>query len=167
MSSDSLSLDTETTVSYTIITADNVPFTLTSNEIQLSVLLKETFESESSSSQMQNEERDIRLDTIQSTIFKHVETYLKHFSGETKPKEIDRPLRSKDMKEVTDEWSAEFIDKIAENRDTLYKLITAANFLNIQPLLLLACAKVAGLVKGIPIDQIKAALLDSSVQTTA
>jgi len=161
----SLSLDSnEQPAVYTIITSDGDKFTLTHDEIQLSVLLKETFESNNSSKE---EDHEIRLDTISSSIFKHVESFLKHFSGETKWKEIERPLKSKVMREVTDEWSADFIDNISENRDTLYKVITAANFLNIQPLLFLACAKVAGLIKGIPIDQIKATLLDKNVTLSA
>ena len=149
----SLSLDSD--IVYTIITSDSQKFLLNEKEIQLSTLLTETFSDKV-------DDTEITLETIHSSSFKHVYAYLKHFSGDVQPKEIEKPLRSNNMKEITDEWSAEFIDIIANIRDDLYKLITAANFLNIQPLLLLACAKVAALVKGIPIDKIKEALLQNA-----
>lgn len=160
----SLSLDqTDSTTVYKIITSDSIVFLLDASEIKLSTLLTETFNSKDNT----EEDNEIVLETIHSSIFKYVYDYLKHFSGDLQPKEIEKPLKSGNMKECTDEWSANFIDNIADNRDTLYKLITASNFLNIQSLLHLACAKIAGLVKGIPIDKIKETLLQNSVQVSA
>lgn len=72
------------------------------------------------------------------------------------PPAIEKPLRSKIMKDVCAcPWDARFIDEIGEDRQLLYDVILLANYLNIQSLLHLACAKVASLIKGKPLEQIK------------
>jgi len=72
------------------------------------------------------------------------------------PPIIEKPLRSKVMKEVVkDEWDAIFIDKIGDNRQQLYDLILAANYMDVKSLLHLGCAKVASLIKGQPLEKIK------------
>jgi len=68
----------------------------------------------------------------------------------------EKPLRSTVMKDVCkDPWDAQYIDKIAENRQQLYDLILAANYMDIKSLLHLGCAKVASLIKGQPLEKIK------------
>jgi hypothetical protein len=53
------------------------------------------------------------------------------------------------MKEVVrDEWDAIYIDKIGDNRQQLYDVILAANYMDVKSLLHLGCAKVASLIKG-------------------
>lgn len=47
------------------------------------------------------------------------------------------------MKELCkDPWDADYIDKIGEDRQLLYDLILAANYMDIKSLLHLGCAKV-------------------------
>ena len=54
------------------------------------------------------------------------------------------------MKDVCkDPFDADFIDRIGDNRQALYDLILAANYMDIKALLHLGCAKVASLIKGI------------------
>lgn len=97
---------------------------------------------------------------------------MKHHNG-IEPPIVDKPLRSKIMKDVCkDAWdgtssivlllfwlffvhlfmitlsAATFIDSIGEDRQKLYDLILAANYLDIKVLLHLGCAKVASLIKG-------------------
>lgn len=50
-------------------------------------------------------------------------------------KEIEKPLKSDNMEENVDKWDAEFIDL---DDSTLYQVVTASNFMMIQPLLDLA-----------------------------
>lgn len=60
------------------------------------------------------------------------------------------------MKDVcVDPFDADFIDRIAVNRRQLYDLILAANYMDIKSLLQLACAKVASLIKGQPLEKTK------------
>merc|ERR1719424_2431907 len=80
---------------------------------------------------------------------------MKYHKGD-EPPIIEKPLRSKFMKDVCkDKWDADYIDKIGENRQQLYDLILAANYMDIKSLLHLGCAKVASLIKGQPLDKIK------------
>ncbi len=83
---------------------------------------------------------------------------MNHHKG-TEPNLIEKPLRSKLMKEVCkDPFDAEFIDQIGEDRQLLYDLILAANYMHVNSLLHLGCAKVASLIKGQPLEKIKGIL---------
>lgn len=70
--------------------------------------------------------------------------YLNKWNGETPP-EIEKPLKSSVLKEVTDEWSADFIDDL--DLETLTNITVSANFMEINSLLELACAKLASMCK--------------------
>ena len=68
---------------------------------------------------------------------------------------IEKPLKSKIMKEVTNSADAAFIDSLTDDKQRLYDLILAANYLDIKGLLHLGCAKVASMIKGQPLEKIK------------
>ena len=80
-----------------------------------------------------------------------IKEYLTHFNGET-PKEIEKPISSNEMKNLTDEWSSTFIDKIS--LEDLTNLTVSANYMGINSLLDLCCAKVATLCKDKNEDEI-------------
>ena len=73
-----------------------------------------------------------------------IKEFLSHFNGEA-PKEIEKPIQSNEMKNLTDEWSANFVDKMS--MEELVNLTVAANYMGINSLLDLCCAKVASLCK--------------------
>ena len=76
--------------------------------------------------------------------------------------EIERPLKSSNMRDVVSEWDANFINMETE---ALMDLIVSANLLIIQPLLEVAyefiqllissCAKVASMIKGKSPEEIR------------
>ena len=66
--------------------------------------------------------------------------------------EIEKPLRSQNLSDVTTPWYAEFVNL---DQEILFELILAANYLDIKPLLELACAKVASLIKNRSIPEIR------------
>jgi len=123
------------------------------------------------STALENDEKvtEIPIPGISSSILKLViefleirDTWVQQKGSE--PKKIDKPLRSKSMKDVVDnKEEADYIDRIGNNRQQLYDLILAANYIDIDSLLHLGCAKVASLIKGEPIEKIKDIL---SVQPT-
>ena len=76
-----------------------------------------------------------------------IKEYLEHYKDE-KPKEIETPLKSSELKECVDEWDYNFIGK-EENIEVLENLILAANVLDIKPLLNLLSAKIALKIRGI------------------
>jgi len=92
---------------------------------------------------------------VASAILVEVIAYMNHHKG-VEPPIIEKPLRSKVMKDVCkDPFDAEFIDRIGDNRQALYDLILAANYMDIKSLRHLGCAKVASLIKGQPLEKIK------------
>lgn len=66
--------------------------------------------------------------------------------------EIEKPLRSHNLSDVTTPWYAEFVNL---DQEVLFEMILAANYLDIKPLLELACAKVASLIKNRSIPEIR------------
>ena len=66
--------------------------------------------------------------------------------------EIERPLKSSNMRDVVSEWDADFVNIPTEE---LLDLVVAANFLIVQPLLDLTCAKVASMIKGKSPEEIR------------
>ena len=83
---------------------------------------------------------DINSETLEKII-----EYLVHFDGNP-PREISKPLYMTDMKKITDEYSADFVDKL--KIEELVDMISAAHYMKINPLLDLCCAKMVSLCKG-------------------
>ena len=88
------------------------------------------------------------------------------------PRKIEKPLVSSNMKDLVDAWDVNFIEggevapppvgpnaapaaPSAAAQEVLFKLLLAANYLNIKSLLQLTCAKVGTLMKGRTPDQIR------------
>jgi S-phase kinase-associated protein 1 len=66
---------------------------------------------------------------------------------------IEKPLKSKKMKDVVPEWYANYVDI---PRDDLYKIISTSNRLDIQPLFDLGCAKFASMCMEKTLPELKA-----------
>ena len=79
---------------------------------------------------------ELEVKSVSSDDLLKIKEYLEHYIKE-EPKEVERPLRSKDFKECVNEFDYQFISKL-ENYDKLKSLILSANFLNIKPLINLA-----------------------------
>ncbi len=154
---DSLSLD-DSTVSdnemIALITSAGARVELTRKQASLSKLIQTAL-----SNDMKTTEIPVSNKYNEVEIGKMVE-FLKHHEGEA-PAIPEQPLRSKKMSEVTTEWCAEFVDSIGKNRDLLYKVIDIANYFDIPSLLHICCAKVASLIKGEKLEDIKKILLNN------
>lgn len=110
------------------------------------------------------EATEVDVPGVNNNILTEVVAYINHHKG-VDPPIVEKPLRSKVMKDVVkDAWDAEFIDRIGEDRQKLYDLILAANYMDIKSLLHLGCAKVASLIKGQPLEKIKE-ILSKGVKT--
>ena len=120
-----------------IITKEGKEFTLSKKSCELSELLKSAindYPTETSYPLNELDEKNAEL----------IKEFLSHFNGEA-PKEIEKPIQSNEMKNLTDEWSSNFIDKIP--LEDLTNLTVAANYMGINSLLDLCCAKVATMCK--------------------
>lgn len=85
------------------------------------------------------------LQEVTAPIAEKVVDYLEHWKAE-EPGVIEKPLKSGRMAENCDSWSANFIDSLT--LEDVGEIAVAANFMEIQPLVDLACAKIASVCYG-------------------
>lgn len=99
-----------------------------------------------------NADEEIPLPEISKPTLLKVIDFLKHLHEGNPPPEIEKPLRSNDLKDVTTEWYANFIEL---DDDTVQDIILAANFLDIKELLALSCAKMGSVIRGLTIPEFR------------
>lgn len=97
------------------------------------------------------ETQEIPLPNVTSLVLCKVIEFLNHHEKEPMV-EIEKPLKSQEMKEVVSEWDAAFV---MVEQELLFELILAANYMDIKPLLDLTCAKVASMIKGKTPEEIR------------
>jgi len=94
---------------------------------------------------------EIPLPNVKKPILEKVIKFCEHLKS-NQPPEIEKPLRSTDMSQVVGQWHAEYINL---EQEELFELIMASNYLDIKPLLELACAKVASMIKNKSVQEIR------------
>ena len=127
-----------------LVTKDGKELEITKKQADLSELLKQAIND-------YPKEVSFPLNEIDEKNGEKIKEFLTHFDG-TAPAEIEKPLTSNDMKTLTDEWSANFVDKMP--LEDLVNLTVAANYMGINSLLDLCCAKIASLCKDKSEDEI-------------
>ena len=120
-----------------LVTKDGKEIEITKKQAELSELLKSAIND-------YPKETSFPLNEIDEKNCEKIKEYLAHLDGVT-PAEIEKPITSNDMKNLTDEWSANFVDKMP--LEDLVNLTVAANYMGISSLLDLCCAKIASLCK--------------------
>mmetsp|Transcript_5777 Transcript_5777/g.22573 ORF Transcript_5777/g.22573 Transcript_5777/m.22573 type:complete len:184 (-) Transcript_5777:291-842(-) len=98
-----------------------------------------------------DEQQEIPLPNVKSDTLGNVIEYCKHYQEEPMD-EIEKPLKSADMREVVQEWYATFMNR---DQEALFDLILAANYMDIKSLLDLTCATVASMIKGKTPEEIR------------
>ena len=120
-----------------LVSADNQKIEIDTESAQKSNLLKGLI------SDFNVNKEPIQLPDIKYDILKKVVDYLTYYKDKN-PKDIPKPMPSANLSEVIDEWDVKFINSI--ELDNVFDLINAANYMDIPPLLDLACAKIASLI---------------------
>jgi len=144
-----MSLDDDRGGNITIKSMDGQSFDVPKKYANISNVVKTSLETDADAT-------EINIPGVRGAILAKVVEYMNYHQGKD-PGIPDKPLRSKNMKEVCAQhpWDADFIDAIGNQRQLLYDVILAANYMDIKPLLHLGCAKVASLIKGVPLNKIK------------
>jgi hypothetical protein len=125
---DSLSLDDDGGAELKLISKDGKDFSVPKKFAFISTLVKTSIEGDASANELE-------MPGVRGEILSRVVEYMSHCKG-VEPPIIEKPLRSKVMKEVCkDPWDADFIDKIGENRQILYDLILVILIINNRLLL--------------------------------
>ena len=150
-----LSLDTDTQELDIVLKAfDGQSITLPYSYCKLSKVLTEII------SQLSTEDNVVDLPLIHSiNVLKYIGKFLCIHKG-TEPTLIEKPLRTADLTQLTIKDNIEFIDEILIEGQIpfLYEVLSAANYIQCNSLINLLCAKIASMIKGKPIDQIKSIL---------
>ena len=128
----------------TLVSSDGEKVEISSKAVQRSVLVKGIIED-------YPDDAEVPLNNVKSNILKKIKEYLEHYEN-TEPKEIERPLPSQNFKECVDGWDFNYIDV---DLDLIFELILGANYMDIKPLLELASAKVASIIKGKTTEEIR------------
>jgi len=127
-----------------LLSKENKEFKISKKAADLSVLIKNTLAD-------MGTDNAIPLMEVDEKSLEKIVLYLNKWNGES-PAEIEKPLKSSIMKEVTDDWSGDFIDEL--DLESLTNLTVSANFMEIIPLLDLTCAKLASMCKDKTEDEI-------------
>jgi S-phase kinase-associated protein 1 len=130
-----------------LISNDENPlkFEITKRASRLSNLIKSILEGDAQA-------KNIEIKQVNGNILKLIVEYLNHHNGK-QPAEIAKPVKSLDMSQIVeDQWDSNFINIDIK---MLYAIILGANYMDCQGLLHLACAKIATMVKGKNVDEIK------------
>lgn len=98
---------------------------------------------------------------VDGPTLKLIVEYLVHHNGSA-PTIIVGSMRYRTMKEVCDDpWDLTFVNDIVTSPDgkmQLYKLASGANYMCINSLMNLACARFACILKGVPLNRFKETL---------
>ncbi|KIK63416.1 hypothetical protein GYMLUDRAFT_163098 [Collybiopsis luxurians FD-317 M1] len=97
-------------------------------------------------------ERDepIPLPNVSGAVLRKVLEYCEHYRGEALGDIEDDDTRRKEIE--MNEWDEKFI---SVNKETLFKIISAANYLDIKPLLELGCKAIALTIKGMSTKEMR------------
>ena len=98
------------------------------------------------------EEGDFPCPKVPGDILKMVVDYCTHYQTEEMVK-IETSLQGETVQEIVKpSWYADFCEV---EREVLFQLVAAANFLNIEPLLDLTCLAVSVSIKGKSIEELR------------
>ena len=128
----------------TLVSSDGEKVEISSKAVKLSNLVKGIIED-------YPDDAEVPLNNVKSNILKKIKEFLDHYEN-LEIKEIERPLPSQNFKECVPEWDYKYIEV---DIDLIFELILAANYMDIKPLLELASAKVASIIKGKNTEEIR------------
>ncbi|EUD64774.1 S-phase kinase-associated protein 1 [Plasmodium inui San Antonio 1] len=101
---------------------------------------------------MTAEEDTIPLPNIKTPILKKIIEYMEYHINNP-AEEIPKPLITSNLQDVVSSWDYDFV---STDKETLYELIEASNYLDIKPLLDLTCGKIASMMKDKTTEEIRA-----------
>ena len=116
-----------------VLTKDKKPLTIKKSAAMNSALLRKQME------QKGDKDEALTLQEVEDKIIDKLWEYLEKID-EYEIKEIEKPLTTNDMKNATDDWSANFVDIPLED---LVNLTKGASYMGIRTLVDLCCAKLA------------------------
>ena len=103
-------------------------------------------------SRIENQNTEIKFDTIRADVMKLVVEYLDHYR-DREPTPIPDVLNSNELSnELKDEWDIKFIMSV--NYEVAFHLINAGVLLELNHLHDLACSRIAAFMKGKSVEEV-------------
>lgn len=100
-----------------------------------------------------DDDKTIPLPNVSSHILRLIVDFLKYYYTD-KMDNIPKPIPSVDLEDfITKEWYANFVNKMSNME--IFELISAANYMDIEPIISLGCAKIASMIKGKTSEEIR------------
>jgi len=93
----------------------------------------------------------VPIPSVRADILTKIIDFCTHYKTEPM-KKIDQPLKSSNIAETVQQYYSDFV---TVEQSLLFELMLAANYMHIQPLIDLACAAVAAMIKGKTPEQIR------------
>ena len=97
------------------------------------------------------DDAELPLNKVDGETLEKVKEYLVHYEN-NEPSKIEIPLKSINFKECVSEWDYNYL---GEDIEIIFKLMDAANFMNIKNLLALTSAKLGSNIKGTTSESVK------------
>eukprot|EP00591_Stephanopyxis_turris_P012013 CAMPEP_0195517626 /NCGR_PEP_ID=MMETSP0794_2-20130614/11099_1 /TAXON_ID=515487 /ORGANISM="Stephanopyxis turris, Strain CCMP 815" /LENGTH=172 /DNA_ID=CAMNT_0040646457 /DNA_START=45 /DNA_END=563 /DNA_ORIENTATION=- len=116
---------------------------------KLSKLVETTIDDDESDEEV----HEIPLPNVKGSVLAKVIEFCTHYKTVEVMNEIQAPLKSNKIEEIVQKWYADFV-KVEQV--LLFELVTAANFMDIKPLLDVTVLAVAIMIKGKSADDIRA-----------
>ena len=112
--------------------------------VVLSVLIKSMIDDSGT-------DEDIPLPNVTKSVLIKVLEFCKYVK-EHPLQEIEKPLKTDNLRDIVSEWFASYVEV---EQEELFEVILAANYLDIKPLLELSWAKVATMIKGKSVVEVR------------
>lgn len=119
---------------------------------KMSALVETTIDDEEDDEDNGGGGAEIPLPNVKGAVLAKVIEYCTHYTNVEEMTAISTPLKCSKIEEVVQQWYADYV-KVEQVM--LFELVTAANFMDIKPLLDLTCFAVAVLIKGKSAEEIR------------
>lgn len=116
---------------------------------KLSKLVESTIDDDDGDEE--DDPKEIQLPNVKATVLAKVIEYCEHFQKEEMTA-IVTPLRSSKLEDLVQPFYADYVKL---DHTLLFELVTAANFMDIKPLLDLTCLAVSIMIKGMSAEALR------------
>mmetsp|Transcript_41201 Transcript_41201/g.98674 ORF Transcript_41201/g.98674 Transcript_41201/m.98674 type:complete len:171 (+) Transcript_41201:269-781(+) len=133
-----------------LVSKEGVVFDVPTEVAKMSTLVATTIDDDAEDDD--DEIREIPLPNVKEAVLKKVIEYCQHYKEEPMTA-IETPLKSSKLADLVQPWYCKFTEV---DQQLLFELVTAANFMDVKPLLDLTCLAVSILIKGKQASELRA-----------
>ena len=114
-----------------LVSQEGDKFDIPKKVAMMSELVKTMIRTDDDEDEDEESDQEIPLVNVKNKVLAKVIEFCKYHTANGPMKDIEKPLKSPNMKEVVGEWDAEFVQI---EQEMLFELILAANYMDIKSL---------------------------------